>query len=505
MAAIDVVNAGSYQVVVVGASSAGVGAALGAARHGARVLLAEPTARVGGMLTNGVTTDMVRKDASSGIFDELRRMVAAAYVGHPDAELSTDGFNAEPDVVLGAVRALLAGPGITVRTGMPVVDATRRGRTVVDATFAGPWGPTTIAAPVFIDATPEGDLLGLVGVEGEDWVVGREGSDVYGENLAPEVGDRLQQAYTYRLTVQVGGRTDYAVPPTYDEDRLRYPLVDRDDPGQRSCEIRLPDGSTKRYYGMRIQRCLPDAKMDINVDLFGANHDYPTGDRRTRAAIEARLADFVLGYLHWLRTEAGMPELGLPVDDYVDNGGFPTVLYVREGRRLRGLETFVQANAAHDSPWPGAHPRSVAIGEYGLDSHCVGPPGGISGGPECEGGFWHGSRPYSIPYGVMVPVGFDNLLAPAAVSASHVGYSTLRMEPVRMNLGYAAGVAAATVVRQGTTVADVEVAELQRTLVEQGQALVYLPEVPPSDPRFAATQLAAVAAAPEPGNAGADR
>jgi hypothetical protein len=228
---------------------------------------------------------------------------------------------------------------------------------------------------VFVDATPEGDLLGIVGTEGRDWVVGREGRDVYGESLAPEVGDRLQQAYTYRLTIQVDGRTDYAVPPTYDEDRHRYPLIDRTPAEKGTCDITLADGSVRRYSGMRIQRCLPDRKMDINVDLFGLNHEYPTARRPARRAVERRLAGFVLGYLHWLRTEAGMPELGLPVDDYLDNGGFPTVLYVREGRRARGLETFTQGNAAHDSTWPAEHRWSVAIGEYGLDSHCVGAAG----------------------------------------------------------------------------------------------------------------------------------
>ncbi len=290
------------------------------------------------------------------------------------------------------------------------------------------------------------------------------------------------------------------MPATFDEDRLRYPLIDRDDPGQRTCDITGPGGSNVHYFGMRIQRCLPDAKMDLNVDLFGANHAYPTTDRAGRAAIEARLGGFVLGYLHWLRTEAGMPELGLPVDDYVDNDGFPSVLYVREGRRLRGLETFVQHNAAHDSPWPAEHRRSVAIGEYGLDSHCVGPPGGISGGPACEGGFWWGARPYSIPYDVMVPLGFDNLLVAAAVSASHVGYSTLRMEPVRMNIGYAAGIAAAIAARTATKVADVDIDDLQRNLVGRGQALVYRPEVPADDPRFADTQLAAINDAGFPGD-----
>ena len=500
VAAISAGGVVDYDVVVIGASSAGVGAAIGAARQGAQVLLTEPTGRVGGMLTNGVTTDMMRQDASSGLFDEHRRLVRDLYRGHPDAAVSLDGFVAEPDVALAALRTLLDHPNIDLMTRARFGGATADGRRVTSVEVIDGTRSFTARAPVFVDGTAEGDLLGAVGLEGRDWVVGREGAGEYGESLAPAVGDRLQQAYNYRLTVQIGGRTDFAVPATYQEDRLRYAAIDRSAAGQRGCTFTRPGGTTTRYAGMRIQRCLPDGKMDINADIFGENMGYPTAGPSTRAAIERRLRDFAIGYLHWLRTEAGMPELGLPLDDYVDSGGFPSTLYVREGRRLRGLETFTQHNAAHDSAWPGAHRRSVAIGEYGLDSHCTGPRGGVAGGPTCDGGFWWGARPYGISYDIMVPVGFDNLLVPAAVSASHVGYSTLRMEPVRMNLGHAAGIAAATAGRTGTSVADVDVDALQRALVERDQAIVYLPGLPTSGPTFVAAQLAAARSATMPGS-----
>ena len=480
-----------YDVVVIGASSAGVGAAIGAAREGARVLLTEPTSRVGGMLTNGVTTDMLRQDASSGLFDEHRRLVRDAYRGHPDVALSSNGFNASPDVALTALNTLLAHPNIEIRTGVRLVSATSEDWLVRTATLADSRGTWTVQARTFIDGTAEGDLLAKVGVEGADWTVGREGQNVHGETLAPATGDRLQQAYTYRLTVQVGGRTDYKIPATYAEDRVRYAAIDRTPHPKGTCDLRQADGTVKRYTGLRIQRCLPDGKMDINADLFGVNHDYPTNEG-SRPATEARLRGFVLGYLHWMRTEAGMPELGLPTDDYVDNGGFPTVLYVREGRRALGRDTFTQRDAAHDSTAPNRPQRSVAIGDYGLDSHCTGPAGGVAGGRTCEGGFWHGGRPYSIPFDIMATRRFPNLLVPAAVSASHVGYSTLRMEPVRMNIGYAAGIASVLAARARVHAADVDVPALQRNLVGRNQALVYLPGLPTSGPEFVAAQLAAV-------------
>jgi hypothetical protein len=458
------------------------------------VLVIEPSLRVGGMLTNGVTADVIRPAVLSGLFDELRQLVANHYAGHPDAALTRDGLYAEPDVVLAAVGQLLAHPNIDVRAGWRIVAATRADDRVSDMTVTDGERTEVLQAPVFIDATPEGDLLGAVGVEGVDWVVGREASDTYGEPLAPAEADRLQQAYTYRLTVQVGGRTDYSVPASYAEDQPRYATVNVGG-DQRECTITDSAGVTRTYRGMRLQRCLPDRKMDVNIDLVGFNHDYPTASLARRAEIEQRLAAFVLGYLHWLRTERGMPELGLPVDDYTDNGGFPSVLYVREGRRLLGTKVFTQGNV---TPAPGTdrpvlEHRSVAIGEYGMDSHCVGPRGAVSGSDSCEGGFWVGVVPYQVPFDVMVPREITNLLVPGAASASHVAYSTLRMELTRMGLGFAAGMAAAGVAQRGGSVGRVNIRQLQMDLLAAKHAVIYFDDLPTSHPRFRGIQMAATA------------
>lgn len=284
---------------------------------------------------------------------------------------------------------------------------------------------------------------------------------------------------------QVGGSTDYEVPATYAEDLPAYRSVVR-----RRDRWRCLIGGTE-YWGMRIQRCLPKGKIDINIDLFGANSDYPVADLQRRRAVEERLRDFVIGWLHFVRTELGHPELGLSRDDYDDNGGFPVVLYVREGRRSLGDVVFTE----HDARAGGvtAKPTSVAIGSYGLDSHCVGPPGAASGGPLCEGGFWAGTDPYQVPYEVMVPRRFDNLLLPVPVSASHVGYSTLRMEPVRMALGYAAGLAADQAIRRRVPVGQVDVPRLQSALLAAGQALVWTPDLDHQAPDFVELQTVRLA------------
>jgi hypothetical protein len=128
-----------------------------------------------------------------------------------------------------------------------------------------------------------------------------------------------------------------------------------------------------------------------------------------------------------------------------------------------------------------------------MDSHCTGPVGAVSGSDQCEGGFWISAAPYQVPFDVMVPPRIPNLLVPVAVSASHVAYSTLRMEMTRMNLGFSAGVAAAGLAANGGSVADVDVSALQRELVDSSQAIIYFDDLPATDPRFAEVQLAATA------------
>lgn len=501
----------AYDVVVYGASSAGVGAAIGAARHGRRVLLVEPTDRVGGMITNGVTTDIARREAASGLFLEYLTLVAEHYRRTGDADVSHDGLYAEPDVSLAAIGTLLdAEPTIEVRKGWrlatddpadgPVdgpVDGLVEldGLALVAVRFTDGEHETTVTGSVFVDATAEGDLLGVAGERDVDWVLGREASATYGEEAAPERADTLVQAYNYRMTVQIGGRTDFEVPDTYSRDLARYRRIDQAHDPKYACTLDV-DGDDRLYDGARIQRCLPNGKMDLNVDLIGHNHTYVLDGPAARAATEQRLRDFALGYLHYLRTERGWTELGLPLDDFVDTGGFPSSLYVREGRRMLGVEVFTAAHATPAHPGvvrPPAVASSIAIGDYGMDAHCVGPMGGVSSIDQpCEGGFWNRVAPYQVPYEVLVPRRLDRLLVPVAVSASHVGYSTLRMEPVRMSLGYAAGVAAALAIENDVEVRDLDVTDLQRRLVDDGHALLFTTDLSPGTDHFRGTQLAAV-------------
>ena len=89
-------------------------------------------------------------------------------------------------------------------------------------------------------------------------------------------------------------------------------------------------------------------------------------------------------------------------------------------------------------------------------------------------------KPYQIPFRVMLPKRADatNLLVPVCFSASHVAYSSLRMEPQYMIIGHAAGIAAAFAIRDGKPVQDVAVPELQKTLLNEDAVFEYVTAQP---------------------------
>jgi hypothetical protein len=170
-----------------------------------------------------------------------------------------------------------------------------------------------------------------------------------------------------------------------------------------------------------------------------------------------------------------MQRWGLPADEFTDTGHLPHQLYVREARRMLGEYVLTE----HDLTESRAHDDVVALGSYNIDIREVRRTWRLL--PEFtptpavfnEGYLSVPVRPYGIPYRSLTPRREDatDLLVPVAVSASHVAYSSVRMEPTWMLLGHAAGAAAAQAARRGVAVQDVDVGQLQDQLRTEGQVL----------------------------------
>ncbi len=192
------------------------------------------------------------------------------------------------------------------------------------------------------------------------------------------------------------------------------------------------------------------------------------------------------------RPAARCREWGLPKDEYADNGHFPRQVYVREGRRIEGEYLFTAHDALPlgEGARPPIHATSITASHYALDSHAVRKR--ELDRVHLDGFFSYPTRPYTVPYGVIVPKKVDGLLAPVPVSGTHVGFSTLRMEPCWMALGEAAGEAASLAIHQRKPPRAIDVAALQRRLLRHKAVLIHFDDARPGDPHYEALQFFAL-------------
>ncbi len=521
-------------LIVVAGTPGGIMAAIAAARQGCSVILLERTAHLGGLPANGLgATDIATRGVAAGLFKEFtrrnRRYYAKTYgEDSPQVQACNDGFFFEPSVgEQTLVEMLSEHPGITVLTRRQF-DAARDhvkregGRiTAIGVRNLDTGAEETYAGRAFVDATYEGDLAAAAGVP---FATRREGTADYGEPMAGRVyqawhaselgagstgeGDDVIQAYNFRLclTDRPENRVPFPKPTGYD--RAEYASLAEDlkldrMPGRHAHE-RLWDGIG------RITNVvwLPNGKTDANnqhlafisTDLPEENYPWPTSDWAWRDRFQQRLRDYTLGLFWFLQNDPEVPEsfrlnaqrFGLAADEYTDNGHFPRQVYVREGRRVLGEHCFLAHDALPLEPGgrPPVHATSITASHYPVDSHAVRKrePDRV----HLDGFLSLSTAPYTVPYGVIVPRTVDNLWIPVPVSASHLGFGTLRMEPCWMALGEAAGEAVALALKLGLPARSVPTDRLQHELVSRGAMLVYYKDVTPDDPAFAALQYLGV-------------
>lgn len=398
---------------------------------------------------------------------------------------------------------------------------------------------------VFLDCSYEGDLIDAAGIE---FYAGREDKSLYNEIAAGRVyrhwkgdfgigttgqGDNAIQAYNYRLclTNNPANRVAITRPDNFDprefeslvDDILtgRHTGVQLKDISEadlaknRENTLKtgvLPDvpGVPKGLWRIVNRVGVPNGKSDsnnqhyafISTDLPEENWPWPTLGWEWRDRFAKRLRDYTLGLLFFAQNDPRLPEAfkkeirewGLSADEYTDNGNFPRQVYVREGRRMKGRYLFKAQDALpfNGGERPEIHKDSITASHYSLDSHACRKrePNRI----HLEGFFNIKTKPYTVPYRVMVPQHkVANLLAPVPVSGTHVGFSTLRMEPCWMALGQAAGIASALALNSQKEVGSISTLDLQDELLNQKAVLVYLEDLPFTDPDHKAFQKAAIA------------
>lgn len=503
--------ADSASVLIYGSTPAGIAAALGAAKEGEAVLLVEPTPRIGGMLTHGLShTDFHAFEGITGTFLDFCKRVDAYYLktygaDSPQMKLSFHGTQGEPKVNLMILEEMLAEyPKIQIQRQW-VLDKVKlggkdRARIIQSATFIDAAGKRhECRAKVFIDGSYEGDLMAAAKVK---YHVGREGKAEYGESLAPEQGDNQLQGYNFRLcmTPVETNRLEITKPKGYKREDYAGVLE-----LYKSKKLTTVFGyNSPAVFKAQVPQ-LPNDKYDINdmsrglvrLSLPGEQIDWPEGDAKTRQRIFDEHLLWELGLLYFFQHDDAVPaalrdearKWGLCKDEFTETAGIPGQIYVREARRMMGVYVYTQNDTQHA---PGdarsiLHTNAIAMGEYTHNCHGTSHEGSRFGGKH-SGEFYQATPPYQIPYGVLLPKDVKNMLVPGAVSSSHVGFCALRLEPIWTSLGQASGHAAAMAIKSGSDVQGVDVVKLRARLHEAGAGTIYTSDVLPGHPDFAAVQ-----------------
>lgn len=508
-------------VCVYGESASGVMAAIQAARLGKKTVLISKNSHVGGLATSGLTaTDINRQDQVGGLAAEFYGRIWDYYI-RPEVwrnqtreqfmessrKRTFSGKNDdrqiqwvyESGVAERIMKDMLEEAGVKVIYNAPLDlengAAVRNGRIRKINLLDG----TQVKAKMFLDCSYEGDLMAAAGVS---HIIGREGVDQYGEDMAGIRKFNFIQTSPY-LNGKDGELIPYVAPEMYGEigsadgrtQAYCYRVTLTDDP-QNMIPIAKPENYNPALYEIMIRRFtlepdiqlkniitftpMPNRKTDTNhLDFFGASTGYAEGDYAVRARMEQEHKDYAVGMLWCLGHDERVPEhirtemlrWGWPKDEFVENGGFPYQIYVREARRMVGEKVMTQHNVQKTDRIPVEH--SVGIGTYMMDCHFVSYVAG-DGGVIVEGGIFTSTKPYAIDYYSLTPKKAEctNLLVPVCLSASHVAYTTIRMEPTYMILGQSAAVAAVQAIESKCAVQEIDYVTLRAKLEELGQFLV---------------------------------
>jgi len=492
-------------VLVLGATAGGVSAACTAARFGKRVVVTESGNHVGGLTSGGLGwTDIGNKAAIGGFARRFYQTLGRHY-GRDEA------WWFEPHVAEQTLRAELTEARVPVRFGQHLAKVTKDGARITGIAMEN---GDIYHAKTYIDCTYEGDLMARAGVS---FMVGREPNAKFGETLNgirastpshqfgvkvdpyqktgdpssgllplvmpgplgdPGAGDPCVQAYNFRLCLTKNPANRLPIDPPAGYDPKRFELLGR------YCEALVTaNKKTTLKSFLKIDMVTAD-KTDINnngaisTDFIGENYNYPDADYPTREKIRKAHEEYIRGFLTFLATDPRVPEnvraetrqWGLCKDEFQDTGGWPHTMYIREARRMLGAYVMTEKNCRRietaDDP--------AGLGAYNMDSHncrrIV-----QDGVARNEGDVEIGVKPYPVSYRAIIPraAECENLWVPVALSATHIAYGSIRMEPVFMILGQSAATAACIAIDHDVTAQNIDYPELRAQLLKDGQILTW--------------------------------
>lgn len=515
-----VLDKDAYHLVIYGATPGGVACAVRAAREGLKVLLVNHNQHLGGMFVNGLgTMDTLYNGARAPIYDELRYEIYDYYrrkygKKSPQYTAAMPGFSKtkyESHVMEELINKMLGREKLItiIRDFYPEL-VSREDSLLRTVTFREKHKDKriTVRANVFADCSYEGDLAAVAKTPLR---IGRESTHEYGEphagvaymqkdfwppsKAADEPG--LSLARSLNLSSYdswseiIRPATTGAAHPAIQAFNLRTTLTDNP-------ENRIIPGKPKNYDheimkkfhagiesgGLRV----PNSKTSWNhPELIGEQNLYVEGDWKERERVTEKFRDYTLGLLYFAQNDPEVPkatrekmqQLGLSADEYKDNGNLPYEIYVREARRLSGRAVFTEKDA---SLAPGLKRApiqndSISVTEWFMDSHACTDQQVAGSKQEGEVMLKNRTFPGQVPFDCILPKDLENLIVPVCLSASHIGWGTIRLEPTWMSIGEAAAYAVSMAISKKNNLSRIRRDNLLRLLARKGIMITFFSDV----------------------------
>lgn len=463
-------------VLVIGGTTSGISAGLQSARLNVPTLIIEETPWLGGMITAaGVSATDGNHRLHSGIWNEFRDKLRTYYGGA--TALATgwvSNTQFEPHVGDSIFKSMAsAEKQLSVIYGYHLTGILKEGNKVTGAVFENEQKEKlTVLAKVVIDATDLGDGLAMAGAA---YDLGMEARSVTGEANAPEVANNIVQDLTWAAILKdFGPEADKTIekPESYDPELFRKSCAMTVDSIAIDCEKMLNYGK------------LPNKKYMINWPKYG-NDIYLNVvemSREQRMEELKKAKERTLNFVYYIQTELGFKNLGLADDEFPTEDKLALVPYHREGRRVRGIQRMTINHVLNIYEGQPLYRTGISVGDYPVDHH-------HDYNPDTPEISFPAVPSFNIPLGALIPETLDGLIvSDKAISVSNIINGSTRLQPCVLLTGQAAGALAATCIKNNQNPREVNIREVQQTLLDAGAYLMPLVDVNPTDKDFQAIQ-----------------
>ena len=475
-------DSSEYDVIVIGGGAGGTSAAIQSARNGAKTLLIEETDWLGGMLTSaGVSAVDGNYKLPSGFWGEFKDSLVSHY-GSLEALKTGWVSNTlfEPRVGNQILKSIAKNENnlkILFSTEVNFVTKLDLHKSE-HYNFNVKSSKGNFSSKVLIDATELGDVLPMID---EDYDLGMDSREMYGEDIAPEKNNDIIQDLTFVMILKNYNKSvKIEKPKNYDPSEFYC----------STASINCPESDKALWTPKQMMNYgeLPNGKIMINWPIYG--NDYYSNliemnyDERNEVFKNAK--EKSLRYLYYIQDELGYDNYSLSDEEFDTDDNFPPIPYYREARRIKGKVTFSLDYIK--KPFDQIHPlyrTGILVGDYPVDHHHDAHPDRYNL-PQLA---FYPIPSYSLPIGSIISKKNPNfLVAEKSISVSNLVNGTTRLQPVVLQIGQIAGLIASESVKNNINTHQIDVRNIQKKFLDKGGYIQPYLDVEKNHPFFKAYQ-----------------